>query len=152
MTEQEDFQTTIEIESLDEHQESGSIKYLRGAVSLLLLIVFGISSFQFLIDRTQVRIESVKEYQSNLQIDEVDISTLAHSTHDMSGEIEYFTAVEMPFNIPIEGESCFILDVRSEGYHPWEELVCPRKNQVLEIRLELVPLEMPLPLPDKLQT
>ena len=102
MTDQEEYLPTAEMDSQDESQERVSIKYLRAALSLLLLVVFGISTFQFLIDRTQVRIVSVKDYQSNLQIDAVNILTTSRSAHDMSDEIERFTAVDMPFNIPIE--------------------------------------------------
>ena len=95
-----------------------------------------------------VQIIQIVDHNSNLPINQVDISI---SPGEIPGRDEndlYEWDLKYPIKVPIEVGKCTYILIEADGYHDWEEAFCHQKAERIDVEISLVPKLSP---PVKLQ-
>jgi hypothetical protein len=94
---------------------------------------------------TKVEIIDIIDNSNNSQIKRAILFISDSKIAGRDTDELYGWEIKTSLNSPIEINKCIYILIHAEGYHDWEEFICPNNEGIIKVKVNLDPEVIPLP-------
>ena len=129
--------------SLEPEHKPGFLVYVIRIIAFLMLVVLLVGLFQNFNKGANIRIVGISDHITRFQVENVNILVSPAFSAKGDSQDDFYLDVKAPVTLPVEGGECFDIVVEAEGYHKWENTICPSISERIYLEIDLVPRDLP---------